>query len=112
MHTQVHIPDIKTWKGLLWMVCLGNLIVFLEALSYQTYLDLHSLSRDRLSAGEVETEKLRRARFNVQTKHARKTFADFRKWFSDRYVVKQAGRILDIDQDIFHVCFIPKSSSL
>ncbi|KAJ6521407.1 hypothetical protein B0H19DRAFT_1086462 [Mycena capillaripes] len=42
-YTRAHIPDIQTWPGFLRMLCLGNFILFLEALDYRTYVDLSQL---------------------------------------------------------------------
>ncbi|KAJ7233259.1 hypothetical protein C8J57DRAFT_1532617 [Mycena rebaudengoi] len=97
-----HIPDVGTWTGLLQVVSLGNFINFLEALNYQSYLDLSPNSEDALDKDQIEAEKLRR-QFSAQMEYARRTFADFRCWFLDNYKVlsTNGGHPLDIEKDIF-----------
>ena len=85
------------------MLCLGNLVVFLEALDYRTYLDLHPLSRDKLTTEQIRAETIRRPVSKAQSKLARKTFAEFRSWFIKQYVVKDGEKYLDIEKDIFEV---------
>jgi hypothetical protein len=98
-HTRVHIPEVGTWKGLLRMVCLGNLINFLDALDQRTYWDLTS------NPNQPADEELRRGKVQAQRRIACQTFADFRCWFTEHYAIKKGNESVDIDKDIFQVLF-------
>ncbi|KAJ7680193.1 hypothetical protein DFH06DRAFT_1315001 [Mycena polygramma] len=101
-HTRVHLPLIGTWKGFLQMLCLGNLIIFLEALDYRSYLDLHTPSADGLTQVEADNERARRSKVQTQNRLAYQTFADFRAWFKQHFVVARSdGRPLVIVKQIF-----------
>ncbi|KAJ7444117.1 hypothetical protein B0H11DRAFT_1931279 [Mycena galericulata] len=100
--TKIHIPDIGSWKGFLQMLCVSNLVVFLEALDYRNYLDIRPGSLDRLSSTQIEAEKVRRGTSNSQCRLAFQTFEAFRVWFSKHYWVKLGSEVIDINRDIFH----------
>ncbi|KAJ6543497.1 hypothetical protein B0H10DRAFT_1970368 [Mycena sp. CBHHK59/15] len=87
-----------TWKGLLQMVSLSNLIILLEALDYRFYLDLGTNSIDRLTPAQISAEPTRRANFRSQLKYARIHFAAFRTWFK----VSKDREPVEIEEDIFH----------
>jgi hypothetical protein len=76
------------------MLCIGNLITFLEALDYRTYID------------KTREEDLQQFKIHTQRILACHTFADFRSWLIDGFIVRKDGKIQDINQDIFHVCLI------
>jgi hypothetical protein len=90
------------------MVALGNLVIFLEALSYQSYLDLEPNSADGLTREEISAERARRVQVITQLAYARATFATFRGWFVERYQVLTAtgGHPIDIEHEIYHVSVI------
>ncbi|KAJ7124135.1 hypothetical protein C8R43DRAFT_958821 [Mycena crocata] len=99
--TDPHVPKINTWKGLLWMLCLGNLVMVLEALDWRNYLDLEVNNRDHLPKQAWRDEHGRRRRHNAQHILARKTFAEFRTWFSANYVVRKGDE--DVDKSFVHL---------
>ncbi|KAJ6450337.1 hypothetical protein C8R47DRAFT_1230299 [Mycena vitilis] len=101
-HTRVHLPLIDTWKGFLQMLCLGNLIIFLEALDYRSYLDLRTPSADGLTRVGADDERARRSKVRTQNRLAYQTFADFRAWFKQHFVVaKSDGKAVSIFRHIF-----------
>ncbi|KAJ7094915.1 hypothetical protein C8R43DRAFT_1141783 [Mycena crocata] len=102
VRTQAHIPNIQSQRGFLDVLCLGNLIIFLESLDYRNYLDLTDLTPD-----EVKTERERRANYKSQLSIARATFADFQMWFMTHYDIKEdlgkwgIPQMADVYQDVF-----------
>jgi hypothetical protein len=102
-YTAVHIPDILTWEGLRQMICLGNLLVFLDALDYQNYLDLRTPSVDDLSGEQITAEITRRAVYQTQRKLARKEFTEFRIWFQKNYTVEAAMGKENFVDSLFYV---------
>ncbi|KAJ7828894.1 hypothetical protein B0H13DRAFT_1916808 [Mycena leptocephala] len=106
--TQVHLPDILTWKGVLKMLCLGNLLVFLDALSYQNYLHLQHPSKDKLTKEQISQEKIRRSHFSSQNHSARRRFEAFRNWFPEYYNVfnNENQSKMDINKDLFHASVV------
>ncbi|KAJ7454098.1 hypothetical protein FB451DRAFT_1518419 [Mycena latifolia] len=100
-HTLVHIPQIGTWKGLLWMLYVGNLVMFLDALDYRNYL-----SDGDLTEHEIASELLRRAKTQEQHRLAYVTFKNFRAWFTVNYEVQRGGAIIRVNNDIFEASIV------
>lgn len=92
-YTEPHIPDIQSWPGLLQMLFIGNMILLLEALDHRSYV----VSPD-------SDERKRQAIFRSQSQIARQISEEFRSWFISKYVIKQNGTELDIEDKIFRVC--------
>ncbi len=101
--TKVHIPEISSWKGLLQMICLGNLVVLLPSLDYRTYWDLRPILGDQLTGPQIAEEIQRRPRVQSQMRLAYQTFSDFRYWFTTQYIVTEDGKPVDVQTDIFEV---------
>ncbi|KAJ6543715.1 hypothetical protein DFH09DRAFT_1390288 [Mycena vulgaris] len=100
---RVHLPIITAWRGVLQILTLGNLIILLEALNHQNYLDLGPNSKDKLTAAQVEQEENRRWYTKSQLHYARKYVREFQQWFPQHYevIANDGGIPVDIRKEIF-----------
>lgn len=109
-YTRDHIPDIATWKGLMEMICLGNLIIFLDALNHKNYWDLTAtfvdgVNKENLNKEEIAHEKQRRGEFAAQNRVARQKFSRFRHLFIPAHKVfdPRDPTPLDVNEELFYV---------
>ncbi|KAJ7447387.1 hypothetical protein B0H11DRAFT_1929747 [Mycena galericulata] len=88
-HTSVHLPDIRTWDGLLDVLIVTNLVCFLDVLDRRNDEGLqHTVYCDWASSRE-------------QYSRARDTVKDLLTWFTAHYAVKLGGQNINIEENIF-----------
>ncbi|KAJ7500687.1 hypothetical protein B0H11DRAFT_1908567 [Mycena galericulata] len=88
-HTSVHLPDIRTWDGLLDALIVTNLVCFLDVLDRRNDEGLqHTVHCDWASSRE---------RYSL----ARDTAKDLLTWFTAHYTVKLGGQNVNIEENIF-----------
>ncbi|KAJ7717324.1 hypothetical protein B0H16DRAFT_1799326 [Mycena metata] len=88
-YTSIHMPNIQSWSGLLRVLCVGNIILMLEAVDLPNYL-----------AVELE-ERRQQATFRKQIEIAATNFANFRAVFIAMHVVGENDFVVDIATHIF-----------
>ncbi|KAJ7455036.1 hypothetical protein B0H11DRAFT_2244801 [Mycena galericulata] len=87
-HTSVHLPDIRTWDGLLDVLIVTNLVCFLDVLDRRNDEGLqHTVYCDWASSRAIP--------------RARDTVKDLLTWFTAHYAVKLGGQNINIEENIF-----------